>query len=83
MLKIITYNLLIIYLYFIINFIIKGYRRMKLLFVNLIVLNHSPGGNPYAGFEMNEQFVAKLKSGLRLSKPNVCPDKMYANLFIH
>lgn len=35
------------------------------------------GGNPYAGFEMNDKFVKKLKDGLRLTKPNMCPTRVY------
>ncbi|ESN92006.1 hypothetical protein HELRODRAFT_133386, partial [Helobdella robusta] len=33
---------------------------------------YSFGGNPYAGIDMNEHFVTRLKEGLRLEKPEVC-----------
>ncbi|XP_023232464.1 vascular endothelial growth factor receptor 1-like [Centruroides sculpturatus] len=35
------------------------------------------GGNPYPGFEMNEQFFKRLKEGYRMERPEYAPKNVY------
>jgi len=41
------------------------------------------GNVPFANQNWNEEFVEQLQKGLRLPKPEFCPDKMYDSYYCY